>query len=205
MRKKFAWLEVAAAVVLAVSAVIGYIRIQFDETVGLVRKLSIAAENCNLVAVNGKDCFESAWKTIPHWRQALIAGKNGVAGIKKTCDACTEKMWVPAYPKGLRDACLHLKQIPLNFSKSCEEVGKGLEKSIQLLNKNMSESEYQKTVQSFDRIIDSLESAQNNISGIQRSIQMHSLICLIAILAMSICFFSNGIICILEEKTETTP
>lgn len=74
MKKIFAWVEVAASVVLAVSAIVGYIRVQFDSTVELVRKLSITAADYKLVVTNGKNSFEAAWKTVPHWREALAEG-----------------------------------------------------------------------------------------------------------------------------------
>lgn len=206
MRKFFAWAEVLAAVVLAVSSIVGYTRVQFDATVNLVRKLSTTAGDYKLVVINGKNSFEAAWKTVPHWREALTAGQRGVNGIKITCDACAEKIWVPEgrfYPNFLIDACRHLKQIPQDFSESCQAVNRGLAESIQILDKSMSESEYQKTLQAFNNTIASLEAAEQGVSGIQRDIKNHSLIFLIVMLAMSVCFFSNGIVCILEKKNGT--
>ncbi len=203
MRKFFAWIEVLAAVVLAVSSVVGYTRVQFDATVDLVQKLSMMAGDYRQVVINGKNSFEAAWKTVPHWREALTAGQRGVAGIKITCDACAEKIWVPEgrfYPNFLIDACRHLKQIPQDFSESCQAINRGLAESIQILDKSMSESEYQKTLQAFNNTIASLEAAEQGVSGIQRDIKNHSLIFLIVMLAMSVCFFSNGIVCILEKK-----
>ena len=205
MRKVFAWVEVAAAVVLAVSAIVGYIRVQFDSTVELVRKLSVIAADYKLVVTNGKNSFEAAWKTVPHWREALVAGQNGVTGLKTTCDVCADKIWVPQgglYPEALKNACLHLKQIPLNFSISCESVNRGLTESIQILDKAMSESEYQKTIQAFDHTITSLEAAEKSVSSIQRDIELHSLTFLIVIRALSVGLFANGMICILETKKE---
>ena len=203
MRKVFAWIEVAAALVLAVYAVIAYVRIQFDSTVELVRKLSVTAKDYKLVVANGKTSFEAAWKTVPHWREALIAGQNGVTGLKTTCDVCADKIPVPDgayYPKVLKDACRHLKQIPLDFSKSCESVNKGLSETIQILDKTISESEYQKTIQAFDHTIASLEAAEKSVSAIQRDIEHHSLTFLIVMLALSVGLFANGMVCILEMK-----
>ena len=189
MRKGFAWIEAAAAVVLAISAIVGYIQIQFDSTVELVRKLSITAKDYKQVVANGKNSFEAAWKTVPHWREALAAGQNGVTGLKTTCDVCADKIWIPDgrfYPEALKNACRHLKQIPLDFSKSCESVNKGLSETIQILDKTMSESEYQKTLQAFDNTIVSLEAAEKSVSSIQRDIELHSLTFLIVILALSV-------------------
>ena len=203
MRTVFAWVEVAAAVVLAVSAVVGYVRVQFDSTVELVRKLSATAGAYKQVVSNGKNSFEAAWKTIPHWREALIAGQSGVAGIKTTCDVCADKIWVPEgrfYPDFLKNACRHLKKIPQDFSKSCEAVNKGLTETVQILDKTMSKSEYEKTVQAFDQTLTTLADAEKNISSIQRDIELHSLTFLIIMLAMSVCFFANGMTCILEAK-----
>ena len=203
MRKVFSWVEIAAAVVLAVSAIVGYIQVQFDSTVELVRKLSITARDYKQVVSNGKNSFEAAWKTVPHWREALAAGQNGVTGIKTTCDVCAEKIWVPQgryYPQALKDACQHLKQIPQDFSKSCEAVNKGLSKSIQVLDKTMSESEYQKTILAFDHTLTSLEAVEKSVSSIQRDIELHSLTFLIIMLALSVGLFANGMICILETK-----
>ena len=194
MRKFFAWIEAAAAVALAVSAVVGYVRIQFDSTVELVRKLSVTAGDYKQVVTNGKTSFEAAWKTVPHWREALVAGQNGVAGVKTTCDVCADKIPVPDgayYPKGLKDACRHLKQIPLDFSKSCESAHKILSETIRILDKAMSESEYQKTIQAFDHTI-----------AIQQDIKKHSLIFLIVMLALSVGLFANGLVCILETKKD---
>ena len=206
MRKFFAWAEVLAAVVLAVSSIVGYTRVQFDATVNLVRKLSTTAGDYKLVVINGKNSFEAAWKTVPHWREALTAGQNGVAGIKTTCDACSEKIWVPEgrfCPAALTDACRHLQQIPKDFARSCEAVGRGLAESIRILDNSLSEREYRKTLQAFDNTIASLEATEQSVFGIQRDIKNHSLIFLIVMLAMSVCFFSNGIVCILEKKAGT--
>lgn len=205
MRKVFAWIEIAAAVVLAVSAIVGYVRVQFDSTVELVRKLSDIATDYKLVVTNGRNSFEAAWKTVPHWRKALAAGQNGVAGLKTTCDVCAEKIWIPQgrfYPQALRDACLHLKQIPLDFSQSCDSVNKGLTETIHILDRTMSESEYQKTIQAFDHTITGLEAAEKSVSGIQRDIELHSLTFLIITLALSISLFANGMVCILETKKD---
>ena len=156
---------------------------------------------------NGKNSFEAAWKTVPHWREALAAGQNGVTGLKTTCDVCADKIWIPDgrfYPEALKNACRHLKQIPLDFSKSCESVNKGLSETIQILDKTMSESEYQKTLQAFDNTIVSLEAAEKSVSSIQRDIELHSLTFLIVILALSVSLFANGMVCILETKKELT-
>lgn len=208
MRKVFAWVEVAAAVILAVSAIVGYIRVQFDSTVELVRKLSVTAADYKLVVTNGKNSFEAAWKTVPHWREALVAGQNGVTGLKTTCDVCADKIWIPQgrfYPQPLKDACLHLRQIPLDFSKSCVAVNKGLSETIQILDKAMSESEYQKTLKAFDHTLTSLEAAEKSVSSIQRDIELHSLTFLIIMLVLSVGLFANGMVCILETNKELTP
>ena len=205
MRKVFAWIEIAAAGVLAVSAIVGYVRVQFDSTVELARQLSVTAGVYKQVVTNGKGCFEAAWKTVPYWREALAAGQNGVTGIKMTCDVCAEKIWIPQgayYPQALIDACLLLKQIPQDFSKSCASVNKGLSKTIQMLDQTMSESEYQKTIQAFDHTITSLEAAEKSVSNIRQDIKTHSLISLIVLLALSVGLFANGMVCILETEQE---
>ena len=130
------------------------------------------------------------------------------ASLGPKCIVCAEKIWIPQgrfYPEAIKNACLHLKQIPLDFSKSCEAVNKGLTESIQILDRTMSESEYQKTIQAFDHTITSLEAAEKSVSSIQRDIELHSLTFLIVMLALSIGLFANGMVCILETKKELKP
>ena len=109
---------------------------------------------------------------------------------------------MPRFPEAVKNACLRLKQIPLEFSKSCQAINKGLTEYIQILDNAMSESEYQKTIQAFDNTLTCLEAMENRVSGIQRDIKLHSLTLLIVMLALSVGLFANGMICILETKKE---
>lgn len=204
MRKFFAWIEITAAVVLAVSAVVGYVRVQFDSTAKLFEELTDTIRQYQQVTKNGKIIADSTLKTVPRWRETLASAKVCVANIKTASDDSSRK--ISSYtewkylPKSVKDYFLPLKENMQVFSDHCEKVNDNLAAYIETIDKNLSPEQCVQIVQAFDQTLTSLEAAEKSVSCIQQDIKTYSLIILIILLAMSVCFFANGMICILDTK-----
>ena len=205
MRKVFAWVEIAAAVVLAVYAVILYVRVQFDSTAELLNAVTAVIRNYKLVTENGKIIADSTFKTVPGWRKILASTNACVANIKTACDDSTKKLtsfsegkYVPNFVKD--SFLLPLKQYMQVFSGHCGVVNANIATHVETIDKNFSSEQCEQIIKAFDQTLFTLDKAEKRVSGIQRDIEMYSLTILIVMLAISVCFFANGMVCILETK-----
>ena len=205
MRKVFAWIEVAAAMVLAVFAVVGYIRIKLDSTVVLARNFAETTRNYRQVVINGKNSTEAVYQVIPHWKESLIAGRDCATDVKTVCDNLYASIPVVNWPDWAKKCCLGLKSIPYEYSQKSGQIKLTLEKSIEFLDSRLEKQEHEQVIQAFDKTISSLDAMESSFSNIHTEFAFHSLTILIILLSLSVCFFANGMVCILETKKELKP
>ncbi len=209
MRKFFASIEVVFAVVLAIAAIKLYVSIRFDSaTVDLIAKLSDNIQDYKKVTENGRTIVDSTWKNVPHWRETLIAGRNALNKSKTVCDDYARKISPPKdgwkkmiTPQSVIDTCNQLSQVLRSASETCERLDGNLKEFLDTLDTNLSEEQQQQTIQAFDNTLVRLNETEQSLAGIQSEISIHSGIALIILLAMSICFFANGMFCILENRS----
>ena len=203
MKQYLSWLEIVFSIVCMIFSTSAYISIS---RIAEQRSIDSAAKtvlNWKRTVGDCRKVFEDGYKTLPQHQKTLQAFSDRIDNLKTGCDKTKDSIekWTPKWDfvqnaKWIQE----LKELPGAIYQPFGEAKESLQQTIKILDDIQKGSAYKNAQEGVQKVMDGCDDVHSDLLTMREITKTASFLFLLAFWAMSICFFSHGIISLSESR-----